>query len=245
MSPRLSVVIPVLDDARLLERCLRALECQHVRPHEVIVVDNASSDDSAAVAARAGARVIHCEEPGIPAASARGYDAASGDVILRLDADCVPPPSWAGDVAEALARRPDLDAVTGWARFHDGPRALRRVAAWLYLAAYAAATAPALGHLPLFGSNMGFRTSAWRRVRDEVHRHDPEVHDDLDLAFHLGRHGRIGALVAAPMGISMRPMWSAGSFARRVRRGVHSVRLHWPEDFPPHRWVRRIGSLRR
>lgn len=238
------MVIPVRDDARLLARCLRALEQQDLKADEVIVVDNGSSDRSAAVASAAGARVVSCAERGIPAASATGYDAAAGDLILRLDADCVPPRSWTQDVVAALRCRPELDAVTGRARFLDGPRPLRGIAAGLYLGAYMLATAPALGHRPLFGSNMGFRAEAWRRVRNEVHRHDAEVHDDLDLAFHLGWDGRIGMLRAAPMGISFRPMRSRHAFARRVRRGMHSVFVHWPKQFPVRRWTHRLSRRR-
>lgn len=239
-SPRISIVIPVRDDARLLLRCLRALRQQRLQADEVIVVDNGSTDGSAAVATAAGAKVVHCSERGIPAASATGYDAAVGDLILRLDADCVPPRSWTDDVATLLSRRPELDAVTGPGRFLDGPRALRGVAALVYLGAYVLATAPALGHLPLFGSNMALRKEAWLRVRDQVHRHDAEVHDDLDLAFHIGHGGRIGVLRSAPMGISFRPMREGRGFALRVRRGMRTVIVHWPGEFPSRRWARRI-----
>ncbi|MFD5214794.1 glycosyltransferase family 2 protein [Microbacterium sp. NPDC058345] len=241
---RLSVVIPVRDDAALLGRCLEALRRQTRQPDEVIVVDNASSDASAAIARAAGARVVPCETPGIPAASAAGYDAAAGDLILRLDADCLPPSSWTEDIMAAFQRDPRLVAVTGGARFVDGPRMLRRPAAHLYLGAYRLVTAPALGHRPLFGSNMALRADAWRRVRGEVHRGDAETHDDLDLSFHLGTLGRIGALRSAAMGISSRPLWSSAAFARRIRRGWRTVVLHWPADFPPSRW-RRLADRRR
>lgn len=229
------------DDAVLLARCLRALARQDLRADEVIVVDNGSSDHSAAIASAAGARVVHCAESGIPAASAAGYDTAAGELILRLDADCVPPPSWTHDVVARLEDGSGLDAVTGCGRFVDGPRGMRAAMAVLYLGAYVLATIPALGHLPLFGSNMAFRADAWRRVRNEVHRHDAEVHDDLDLAFHLGRAGGIGMLRSAPMGMSFRAMRSGRDFTRRLRRGLHTVLVHWPGDFPPRRWARRAG----
>lgn len=238
---RITVVIPVRDDAAVLARCLRALAEQDLRADEVIVVDNGSSDSSAAVAVAAGARVVRCDERGIPAASAAGYDAASGGLILRLDADCVPASSWTRDVVARLQGDPGLVAVTGRGRFADGPRGVRAVLGLLYLGAYAIATIPALGHLPLFGSNMAFRADAWRRVRETVHRHDAEVHDDLDLAFHLGREGAIGRLRATPMGISFRPMRSASGFRRRLRRGLHTVVVHWPDDLPPRRWARGAG----
>ena len=54
---------------------------------------------------------------------------------------------------------------------------------------------------------------------------------------------RIRRLPRTEMGISMRPFGSARSFARRIARGFRTVLRHWPEDFPPVRWVRL--SLRR
>jgi glycosyltransferase involved in cell wall biosynthesis len=239
-TPTTSVVIPVKDDAPLLARCLEALARQTVPVDEVIVVDNASSDDSAAVARAAGARVLFCGDPGIAAAASTGYDAARGDLILRLDADCVPDPHWVAEVTAAFTASDDVAAFTGRARFTDGPVALRTPLASLYLGAYTAVTGLALGHRPLFGSNLAFRRTAWEAVRTEVHRSDPELHDDLDLAFHLGAEHRIGLLPGTSMGMSMRP-FTAGRFGRRVHRGFRSVLVHWPHDFPPRRWRRLLA----
>lgn len=233
-----SVVIPVKDDANELSRCLRALQLQSRPADEIIVVDNGSSDASALVAREAGARVVRCDQPGIPAAASTGYDAGTGDVILRLDADCVPARTWVATMAGAFTRRPTVSVFTGGARFIDGPRALRTSLAAGYLWAYAVCTAPALGHLPLFGSNLAFRRAAWRGIRSRVHRQDAELHDDLDLAFHLGERHRIRYLPGAAMGMSMRPFAPGAGFGRRVGRGFRTVIVHWPVDFPPVRWVR-------
>ncbi|MDQ2697702.1 MAG: glycosyltransferase [Actinomycetota bacterium] len=241
LPPRVSVVIPVKDDDAELARCLRALAAQSRPADEVIIVDNASTDASAAVARGAGARVVRCDEPGIPATAARGYDAAHGDVLLRLDADCVPAPTWIAAMVRAFAARPDVAAVVGGARFIDGPRPLRRPLAAIYLGFYAAVGTVALGHLPLFGSNLGVRRQAWLDIRSSVHRHDPELHDDLDLSFHLGERGRIRFAPAGGMGISMRPFGSGRSFRRRIARGFRTVVVHWPHDFPPERWRRLLG----
>lgn len=233
-----AVVIPVKDDADELRRCLRALASQTRRPDEVVVVDNASADDTTAVAAVYGARVVRCARPGTSAASAAGYDAATCDLILRLDADCIPDAEWVAAMATAFARRPRVAAFTGGARFLDGPRLLRRPLATSYLLAYGTVCGAALGHVPLFGSNLGLRRTAWLDVRDRVHRDDPELHDDLDLAFHLGERHRIRVLPRSWMAMSMRPFGSGRSFARRVGRGFRTVLVHWPEDLPPVRWVR-------
>lgn len=245
-TPRtVSVVIPVKDDGALLVRCLEALRAQTRPPDEIVVVDNASSDASASVARSAGARVVTCGEPGIPAASAAGYDAALGSLILRLDADCVPPPGWIAEIESAFIADPEVSVLTGSARFIDGPVRMRRPLAALYLHAYTAVSWPALGHRPMFGSNLAMRRETWRAIRRHVHRHDPEVHDDLDLAFHVGERYAVARLGGEPMGISMRPFLSARLFRRRVRRGFRSVWVHWPRDFPPVRWMRLAASRRR
>ena len=238
-APRISVVIPVRDDAGPLRRCLRALEHQSVVPCEVIVVDNGSSDDTSAVAREAGARLIAEAERGILAASAAGYDAAEGEIIARLDADCIPPTDWLQRIASAMAADSTVAAVTGGARFIDGPRRLRGPLSAAYLGAYYAVLTPTLGHVPLFGSNMAMRRTAWTSVSARVHRHDEDVHDDLDVAFHLGEEHRIRYVPGLTMGVSARPFESVSSFSRRVRRGFHSVVLHWPEQFPPLRWLTR------
>lgn len=237
-------MIPVKDDAEMLARCLDALARQTTPADELIVVDNGSRDASAAVARAAGARVIGCEQPGIGAAAGAGYDAARGDLILRLDADCLPDEGWVAAVRAAFEGGDDIAAFTGRAHFTDGPTGLRGPLAALYLGAYAAITGLALGHLPLFGSNLAFRRDAWLAVRDEVHRADPEVHDDLDLAFHLGEGHRIAVLPGFSMGMSMRP-FTGGHFARRVHRGFRSVLVHWPRDFPPLRWGRVLAHRTR
>lgn len=235
-----SVVIPVKDDAHELRRCLRALALQTRVPDEIVVVDNGSSDASAAVAREAGATVLRCEEPGIPAAASAGYDAATGDLILRLDADCLPADSWVETVVSAFARRPDVAAFTSGARFIDGPLPVRSSLAAAYLGAYALAGVLTLGHLPLFGSNLAMRRDVWRRIRTSVHRHDPELHDDMDLAFHLGERFRIRYLPGAAMGMSMRPFADGRAFVQRMNRGARTVAVHWPRDFAPVRWDRML-----
>ncbi|MBM6620674.1 glycosyltransferase family 2 protein [Micrococcaceae bacterium RIT802] len=237
--PRVSVVIPVKDDARKLRQCLAALARQDVVAHEVIVVDNASSDDSASVAHAGGARVIAEPRVGIGIASAAGYDQTRCEVIARLDADSLPGPGWVAAVARQFAADSELDAVTGPARFNDGPAVLRRPAIFVYLVPYFVLTSLALGHAPLFGSNMAFRQSAWREVREGLHLEDWLVHDDVDLSFHLGIGHSVRFCPSIVVGISMRP-FSDGGGLLRLRRGFHTIFLHWPDETPWRRIARRV-----
>jgi glycosyltransferase involved in cell wall biosynthesis len=238
---RLSVVIPVKDDARELARCLAALSTQTATVFEIIVVDNNSADESAGVAARFGATVVHERMPGIAAAASAGYDYATGDLIGRLDADSVPASDWAHRIAVFFATQPNASAVTGGAMFIDGPRRLRGIGAALYLGAYFVLVGAALGHTPLFGSNFAMRSRAWRRVSPEVHRADLLIHDDMDLSYHLGPVASIRFSARLRVGISSRPL-SDGNGALRIRRALHTIALHWPGELP---WLRILRRSRR
>jgi glycosyltransferase involved in cell wall biosynthesis len=85
-----SVVIPCLNEAENIERCV-ALALQTLQEHsivgEVIVADNASEDQSAILAANAGARVIHEPRRGYGSAYLAGFAAARGTYIVMADAD--------------------------------------------------------------------------------------------------------------------------------------------------------------
>jgi glycosyltransferase involved in cell wall biosynthesis len=85
-----SVVLPCLNEAQAVGICvdkaLRALERMNVKG-EVVVVDNGSTDGSAEIAARAGARVVHERRRGYGAAYLRGFENARGKYIVMGDAD--------------------------------------------------------------------------------------------------------------------------------------------------------------
>lgn len=236
-APSISVVIPVKNDADHLRRCLASLVPQLDEADELVIVDNGSSDDSGAVARAAGAVVVFVLGGGIPAASSAGYDAATKTLIARLDADCVPSNDWLETIRTEFSERPETVAITGFAHFTDGPSLLRLPLSLAYLGAYYLSLFPALAHVPLFGSNCSFRRDAWVAVRDEVHRGDERVHDDMDLSFHLRSDHAIRFSRRLSMGVSMRPLFNPFAFAVRFGRGVHTVRIHWPEHVPWVRWI--------
>jgi rhamnosyltransferase len=85
------VVIRVRDEAAALEELLRILATQS-EPHEVVVVDNSSTDASRAVAQAAGARVVDLarEDFTFGRALNRGCAVAAGDVLVSLSAHAHP-----------------------------------------------------------------------------------------------------------------------------------------------------------
>jgi glycosyltransferase involved in cell wall biosynthesis len=89
-APLVSVVIPCLNEAENIELCvtaaLGALRDAKI-DGEVLVVDNASEDDSAALAAATGARVVLEPRRGYGSAYLAGFEAARGEYIVMADAD--------------------------------------------------------------------------------------------------------------------------------------------------------------
>lgn len=239
--PTVSVVVPVRDDADALDVCLALLARQTVAPLEVVVVDNASADASAAVAHRWGAVVVREPRVGIPAAACAGYDAAKGDVVARLDADSRPDERWVQTVVERMSADPALDAMTGTGLFHDVPRGLRTATSLAYLGAYYVLGHLALGHVPLWGSCMAVRASAWEAVREHAEREDPEVHDDLDLAFRLGPGRRTRLVRTWRVGVSARSLRGRRQRRRRFDRALRTLRLNWAVSPPWERWRERLA----
>jgi dolichol-phosphate mannosyltransferase len=117
-AARVSVVVPARDEAERIGPCLRGLR-DDPDVGEVVVVDDGSTDATAEVARRLGARVVPAGRlpagwVGKPWALQRGLEEATGDVVISLDADTQPRP---GLVRALVAALEDADLVTAGARF--------------------------------------------------------------------------------------------------------------------------------
>lgn len=239
-SMHITVVIPVLDDAAELTACLESLAAQTRTADQIVVVDNGCTDSSAEVARNAGARVVVEPVRGIPAAAAAGYDAVTGDLIARLDADSRPGPDWLARIDEAFTSDPALTALSGPGEFIglDGWRA--RAAKALYMDAFFLSVGASMAHPVLFGSNLAMRREAWERVRDGVERTDPEVHDDIDLSFQFGAADRVVVDKNLTVGISARPFDDPAAMRRRFSRAFRTIYRNWQTSPPSRRWMERF-----
>jgi glycosyltransferase involved in cell wall biosynthesis len=132
---QVSVVIPAYNEAGAIGGVVRAVSAVPGW-HEVLVVDDGSSDATAAEAEQAGARVIrHPYNKGNGAAVKTGIREARGEVVLLLDADGQHPPESALALVEAVGQ---YDMVVGARASADqawlralGNAVLKRFASWL------------------------------------------------------------------------------------------------------------------
>ena len=115
MTPAMSVIVPTWNEARYLPRLLESLRAQTVHAFEVIVADSGSMDGTVNIARGEGATVVQGERKGPGEGRNRGARAATGDVLLFADADCLLPPALVERVFAALEDRTVIGGSTAFA----------------------------------------------------------------------------------------------------------------------------------
>ena len=134
---KISFVIPAYNEEEYLPRCLasirRELETASL-PAEIIVVNNASTDGTARVAAGDPlVRVVEEPRKGIVWARQRGLLAAEGELIANIDADVELLPGWLAKVSRKFDRQPGLVCLSGPFRYKDLPVLYRGAVFVFYL----------------------------------------------------------------------------------------------------------------
>ncbi len=219
----LTVVIPAYNEELRIGKCLDSILAQRRPPDEIIVVDNASTDSTASVVddyAERTPTLRRIEEfrPGVAAARECGFDAATSDIIARVDADCIAEPDWVARIVDVFDRHDDHDcaAATGPVIVSDGPfteREMRR--------ARAAGADPHSGKafVGMAGPNLSIRSTAWRKIRDDLLSGDDAdgTWEDIDIAIALRRAG---------LGIRFEPGIIVGASGRQARHSPWANRDH-------------------
>ena len=122
MAPglKISVIVCAHNEARYLPACLHSVLAQSRVPDELLVVNNASTDETSAVASQIpSVRVVDEPRKGLVVARETGRRCASGDILIYLDADCRAPLTWVERIERHFERDPSLIALSGPYRFYD------------------------------------------------------------------------------------------------------------------------------
>jgi glycosyltransferase involved in cell wall biosynthesis len=225
---RISLVIPAYNEERYLARCLEAVAAQSLRPHEVIVVDNGSQDGTTAVA-KQYPFVTLCTEPrrGRAFAQAAGFNAATGTVVARIDADAVLPVDWVARISNYFDQPGSMQtAWTSGARFYN-VRFPRLISA-LYDGVAFQMNRLLTGHPTLWGSSMALPRALWQKIAGDVCMR-ADLHEDLDVSIHLHRAGHTifyDKHVKVP--VELRPVYAS------PRKLLAYLQL-WPRTLAIHR----------
>ncbi len=201
---RASIIIPVWNGAHLLSGCLDSLE-EHAGAEllEVICVDNASEDGSAALISEGYPQVRLLCEPinvGFAGGVNAGIEAARGDVLVLLNQDCIVQPGWLAALGQALTAHPELGVAGCTISKADGTT--DHVAATIRRPdAYGIHLAEAAGEeLKLADFVTGAAMAIPRPVVEAVGLFDegfyPGYYEDADYCYRARRQGLAVACVA-------------------------------------------------
>jgi len=194
---KVSVVVAAYNAAATIERCVDSLKSLNYPDYEIIVVDDGSTDLTADLSERAGAKTIRVTHRGLSDARNAGIEAASGEIVAFIDADAHADRDWLYHLVEAIVRREA--AAAGGPNFtpHDSD------------ASCAYAFAPGLPTqvtgagdelLQLCGCNMAIRKSALAAIGG-FDSSFTSAGDDVDVSWRLANTG--GVLVDAPGAVVM------------------------------------------
>ncbi len=220
----ISVVIPAHNEEEYLPLCLESIKQQdYAAEHEVIVVDNASTDNTAKIALDWGAKVVHESKQSPACARQKGAEAATGEIIAFIDADSQAPNGWLSTIVSRFVREPEMVVISGPYVYCDAGR-IARIASYvnfisiimdqLFRRAFNKGGA-------IWGCNFAVRRSALF----EVGGFDTSIRfygEEYELSLRLKRAGKGGIV----------PWLFVLTSARRLKRlGVVTQYWNWVVDY--------------
>lgn len=217
LAVRISLVIPAYNEESEIASCLEHVVAQTRPPDEVLVVDNNSTDLTCEIARsyvdKLPIRIVHERRQGVSWARRLGFDAATGEVFGRIDADTLIEPRWCESLERVFETSADVDAVTGGTWIRDIPWE-----GWfrqrIGLAVERGPTSRSA--TVLMGANMAISREAWLQAKGFL-KDEPGTHEDIDLYYAVGKSGGRAVVV---------PALTASIAPRRVRVGPLSNRKY-------------------
>lgn len=217
---KLSLIIPAYNEELYLATCLRyAIDELTARAtsgeFEIIVVNNASTDRTSAVA-RGFERVRVVNEPlkGLTRARQKGLESASGEILAFIDADTRMPAGWLVKVLAAYEKKKDLVCVSGPYRYFDLP-GIKGVLVKLYWLLLAKPTYWCTGYMAV-GGNFAASKQALLRIGG----FDTSIAfygEDTNIARRLAGQGRVVFDLGLVMETSARRLKEEGFITTAMR----------------------------
>ncbi len=181
-----SVVIPAYNEEKFIKKCLNSLIKQSVKPAEIIVVDNNSTDRTAEIAASySGVTLLKEKKQGIIFSRNKGFNAAKGEIIARCDADTVVEKNWIKKITKHFEDS-NIDGLSGTIVYNDLPLNLGIDS--VMIQGYVKVMQEIAGTNILIGPNMAITKTIWNKVKKDLCTDGTKVHEDIDVSFHIKDH---------------------------------------------------------
>lgn len=133
---KISLIIPAYNEEKYIGACLESVAKNGAGLFEVIVINNASTDNTKQIAESfvpkiPNLRVIDELKKGLPFARNRGLSESHGEIVAYIDADAHMPAGWIKEIERQFGNNPKLVCLSGPYRFYDGS-ILIKIGVWLY-----------------------------------------------------------------------------------------------------------------
>lgn len=117
----ISVVVPTLNEEKYIKRCLESLQKrnQTYKDYEIILSDGCSEDNTVKIARPLCDKIVKSKKRTCAMQRQAGIDAAKGDIIALIDADCIADKDWIKNVADAFDKNKDIVAIQGRILLYD------------------------------------------------------------------------------------------------------------------------------
>jgi glycosyltransferase involved in cell wall biosynthesis len=196
---QIAFVIPAHNEEQLIGQCIQSVidevaRCAHFTSAEIVVVDNASSDKTSAVAGSfPGVTVVHESQKGLGHARAAGLAASRAELVANIDADTIVPEGWLDTVFTEFNRDSNLVCLSGPYIYYDLPwhsRAVTEVFYWATKAIYGINRYVLKVGSVVQGGNFVFKRSAWEAAGG-YDRSFTFYGEDTDIAVRLSKLGGV------------------------------------------------------
>lgn len=186
---KISVVIPVYNEEKLINDCLDSLMKQEEKPDEIIIVDNNCTDNTIKIVKTyKGVRVIKEIKQGMIPARNTGFNTAKNEIIAKCDADTVLPPSWITNIKDSFSQNISIVGISMPIRLSEIPL-VGQSTALFYI--YLLIPRLMIGFYPFLGPSYAFRKIVWNKVKNITCSDEKKVHEDIDLCLHIKKYGKI------------------------------------------------------
>ncbi|OGH07738.1 MAG: hypothetical protein A2W22_03255 [Candidatus Levybacteria bacterium RBG_16_35_11] len=209
---KVSVVIPVHNEEKYIEECLKSLLNQEEKADEIIVVDNNCTDKTIKICKKYPVKIVKEAKQGIIASRNKGFNLAGNEIIARCDADVIVPKDWIKRIKQNFKNK-DLVALGGPIVYYDLP-----LKTTFFSNAYSLASKKIFKSNVLMGANMALKKTVWNDIKGSAEIKDNKVHEDVDLSVLAGKKGEVGFDKKMIIYTS----------ARRIKKKPHSFFVEYP-----------------
>ncbi len=218
---KISLIIPAYNEEKYIGDCLKSIEEYGKDFFEVIVINNASSDNTARVASNFPfVRVVDQPQKGLLWARQKGYEEGKGDILAYIDSDCRIGPMWYENILKEFTKNKNLVSLSGPYKYYDltsFENFQANIGWWIS----APLTYRIVGYMVL-GGNFAVKKEALDKIKG-FNTGISFYGEDTDLARRLSPYGKVKFKMNFTINTSGRRLIKEGIFKTFIVYGLNYI----------------------